>query len=79
LVDGEEMDEISIDRMTEENDTSAPLEEICIMLCDRLIKEQGIDCAARESGFAWVEGKVLRHVLPSTGEMPVLQEDDLSP
>jgi hypothetical protein len=70
LVDGEEMDEISIDRMTEENDTSAPIEDICIMLCDRLIKEQGIACAEPGAGFAWVEGKVLRHVLPSTGGVP---------
>ena len=39
LVEGEEEGEISIDRMTEENDTSAPLEAICVMLCDRLISE----------------------------------------
>jgi hypothetical protein len=47
LVDGEEMDEISIDSMTEENDTRAPIEAICEMLCDRLIIEQEIDCAER--------------------------------
>jgi len=35
-VDGTEGGETSIDRMTEENDTSAPLEDIIVMLCDRL-------------------------------------------
>ncbi len=65
LVDGEEMGEISIDRMTEENDTSAPIEAICVMLCDKLIAEQEIDCAEPEAGFAWVEGNRVRKVLPS--------------
>jgi hypothetical protein len=58
LVDGQEVEEASIDRMTEENDTSAPLEDICVMLCDRLIGEHDITCASPDSGFAWVEGKV---------------------
>ncbi|HET6378547.1 MAG TPA: hypothetical protein VFG05_09620 [Methylocella sp.] len=62
LVDGVEMGELSIDRMTEENDRSAPLEDICMMLCDRLIAEQNIDCASPGSGFTWVEGKVLAQV-----------------
>ena len=44
----EEGGEISIDRMTEENDTTAPLEEICQMLCDRLIPEREI--AVRDPG-----------------------------
>lgn len=65
LVDGEEMGEISIDRMTEENDTSAPIEAICVMLCDKLIIEQEIDCADPDAGFAWVEGNRVRKVLPS--------------
>jgi hypothetical protein len=39
LVDGEEMGEIFIDRMTEENDISAPIDAICAMLCDKLIAE----------------------------------------
>jgi hypothetical protein len=60
--DGEELEETSIDRMTEENDTSAPLEDICVMLCDRLIDEREIVCSAPESGFFWVEGKVLAQV-----------------
>jgi hypothetical protein len=34
--------EISIDRMTEEKDASAPIEVICEMLCDKLIAEQEI-------------------------------------
>jgi hypothetical protein len=58
LVDGEELEETSIDRMTEENDTSAPLADICVMLCDRLISERDIVCASPEAGFNWVEGKV---------------------
>lgn len=66
LVDGEEMGEISIDRMTEENDTSAPIEAICVMLCDKLIAEQQIDCADPEANLVWVEGKRVRDVLPST-------------
>jgi hypothetical protein len=65
LVDGEEMGEISIDRMTEENDTSAPIEAICVMLCDKLIAEMEIDCAAPGAAFAWVEGNRVRAVLPS--------------
>lgn len=65
IVDGEEMGEISIDRMTEENDTSAPIDAICVMLCDKLIAEQEIDCAEPEAGFTWVEGNRVRKVLPS--------------
>lgn len=62
LIDGEEWGEISIDRMTEENDTDAPIETICVDLCDRLIIEREINCAEPESGFTWVEGKVLAQV-----------------
>ncbi len=65
LVDGEEMGEISIDRMTEENDTSAPIDAICVMLCDKLIAEQDIQCADTSAAFVWVEGKRIRDVLPS--------------
>lgn len=65
LVDGEEMGEISIDRMTEENDTSAPIDAICVMLCDKLIVEQDIQCADPSAAFVWVEGKRIRDVLPS--------------
>lgn len=66
LVDGEELGEISIDRMTEENDTSAPIDAICVMLCDKLIAEQDIQCADPGAGFVWVEGQRIRDVLPST-------------
>jgi hypothetical protein len=59
MVDGEEGGEISIDRMTEENDTSAPLEAICVMLCDRLISEQGIACQYPDAGFAWRQGNIV--------------------
>jgi hypothetical protein len=65
FVDGEEMGEISIDRMTEENDTSAPIDAICVMLCNKLIA-QDIRCAAPDAGFAWVEGERIRDVLSST-------------
>jgi hypothetical protein len=65
LVDGEEMGEISIDRMTEENDRSAPIDDICVMLCDQLIASENIHCADPDAGFSWVDGKRLRDVLPS--------------
>jgi hypothetical protein len=65
LVGDEEMGEISIDRMTEENDRSAPIDAICVMLCDKLIVEQEITCADPAGAFVWVEGKRIRDVLPS--------------
>lgn len=65
LVDGEEMGEISIDRMTEENDQSAPIESICEMLCDKLIVSDEIACADPTAGFEWVERNRIRKVLPS--------------
>ena len=53
--DGMDGAEASIDRMTEENDKSAPLEDILVMLCQRLTP----DIAVRDphAGFAWREGK----------------------
>lgn len=66
LVDGEEEGEISIDRMTEENDTSAPIDAICVMLCDKLIAEQGVECLDPNGEFTWVEGKRVWEVPPST-------------
>jgi len=69
LVDGDAMAEISIDRMTAENDTRAPIEAICVMLCDRLIAEEGMDCADASAGFVWVEVMRVGDVPPSnTGE-----------
>ncbi|MGJ5181438.1 hypothetical protein ACQR16_32060 [Bradyrhizobium oligotrophicum] len=62
IEDGVEGDEISIDRMTEENDTSAPLEDIIVMLCDKLIPEAGIVCREPGGAFAWREGKVVYQV-----------------
>jgi hypothetical protein len=62
LIDGEEFGEISIDRMTEENDRDAPLEEIIIMLCDRLIPEREIVCADPEGGFSWRDTKPVFNV-----------------
>jgi hypothetical protein len=57
--DGSEGGEQSIDRMTEENDTSAPLEDIIVMLCDRLIEETAMAVRDPAGAFAWREGKVL--------------------
>lgn len=57
--DGMDGDEISIDRMTEENDTSAPIEDIIVMLCDKLIPERGIKCSNPEAPFAWRQGNVM--------------------
>lgn len=55
--DGDEGEETSIDRMTEENDTSAPIEEILMILADRLIPAiEGHDPSAP---FAWRETKAL--------------------
>jgi hypothetical protein len=54
--DGSEGSETSIDRMTEENDTNAPLEDIIVMLCDRLVPD--IDVAKPEGAFAWRQGNV---------------------
>ena len=65
LVDDEEVAEISIDRMTEENDTTAPIDAICVMLCDKLIADESIECADPDAGFAWVDAKTLHDVLPS--------------
>ena len=48
ILDGEEGGETSVDRMTEENDTSAPLEA-----------KQGIECQDPSAGFAWREGKIV--------------------
>ena len=56
MEDGEEMGEISIDRMTEENDTSASIDVICVELCDRLIVEREINAKAKddpEGVFTW--------------------------
>jgi len=47
----EEFGEMSIDRMTEENDTEAPIEQICIDLCEKLISEREIQCANPSAGF----------------------------
>jgi hypothetical protein len=62
MEDGEEGGEISIDRMTEENDTSAPLEDICVMLCDRLIPERKIEVQNPDGAFAWRQGKIVFEV-----------------
>lgn len=57
--EGVEGGEISIDRMTEENDTSAPLEEILVMLCDKLIPEREIKVQDPSAPFAWRKGNVV--------------------
>lgn len=60
--DGVEGGEISIDRMTEENDTSAPIEDILVMLCDKLIPERDINVANPDGAFSWRDGKVMFEV-----------------
>ena len=60
--DGVEGGEISIDRMTEENDTSAPIEDILVMLCDKLIPEREIAVGNPDGVFAWRDGKVVFQV-----------------
>ncbi|WP_315780329.1 hypothetical protein [Bradyrhizobium sp. SZCCHNPS1003] len=67
--DGVEGGEISIDRMTEENDTSAPLEDVIVMLCDKLIPEAGIVCREPGGAFAWREGKVVYQVHDGVQEL----------
>lgn len=47
--------EISVDRMTGQNDTSAPIEDILIMLCDKLMPD--IEAAEPAAGFAWRDGR----------------------
>jgi len=54
---GVEGGETSIDRMTEPNDKSAPLEAILVMLCERLVPD--IPVRDPNASFAWREGKVL--------------------
>ncbi|BAM89045.1 hypothetical protein S58_30450 [Bradyrhizobium oligotrophicum S58] len=62
IEDGVEGGEISIDRMTEDNDTSAPLEDIIVMLCDKLIPESGIACRNPNGPFAWRQGNIVYNV-----------------
>jgi hypothetical protein len=45
--------ETSIDRMTEPNDTAAPLQDIIVMLCDRLIEERGLAVSDPDDPFDW--------------------------
>ena len=59
MIDGEEFGEMSIDRMTEENDTDAPIEQICIDLCEKLIPEREIQVADPSAGFKWRDVKPL--------------------
>lgn len=53
---GVESEETSIDRMTEENDKSAPLEDILVMLCERLIPDIAGHDPSRP--FTWRDGDV---------------------
>jgi hypothetical protein len=79
LIDGEEFGEMSIDRMTEENDTEAPIEQICIDLCDRLIIEREINAKAKDDpagAFTWndAQGKIAFQVHKGLQD----QESDLA-
>lgn len=59
IEDGVEGGEISIDRMTEENDTTAPIEDILVMLCDKLIPQSEIKVQTPGAPFAWRQGNVV--------------------
>jgi hypothetical protein len=50
--------EISIDRMTEEDDTSALLQDTIVMLCHRLILERSIDVRDPNGPFSWRHSNV---------------------
>jgi hypothetical protein len=54
--DGTEGFEHSIDRMTEPNDTSAPLQDIIVMLCDQVIADRGIKVSDPGAPFEWRQG-----------------------
>jgi len=54
---GVEGGETSIDRMTEANDKSAPLEDILVMLCERLTPD--IDVRDSKAPFVWRKGDVV--------------------
>ena len=60
--DGTEGFEAAIDRMTEPNDTGAPLEEIIVMLCDRLIEERGLRSSDPGAPFAWCQSGIRHEV-----------------
>jgi hypothetical protein len=60
--DGREGPEVSIDRMTEPNDSNAPIEAIVALLCDRLIEERGMTVSDLTGPFAWIEGNIKREV-----------------
>ena len=53
--DGTEGPDASIDRMTEPNDGNAPLEDILVMLCDRLVEDRGMTVSDPGDRFAWME------------------------
>jgi hypothetical protein len=56
--DPTEGNETSIDRMTEPNDTAAPLQDIIVMLCDRLIEDRAMTVSDPSEPFAWRQGGV---------------------
>jgi hypothetical protein len=58
-VDGQGVEggETSIDRMTEANDTTAPLESILVMLCERLTPD--IEVRDPNAPFVWRKGNVV--------------------
>ena len=64
----EEGGEISIDRMTEENDQTAPIEDIIMMLCDQLIPERGIQVSDPGGKFAWRKMNAVYDVHDGTQE-----------
>ena len=60
--DGIEGFENSIDRMTEPNDTSASVQDIIVLLCDRLIEERGLRVSDHGEPFAWCQSAIRHEV-----------------
>lgn len=58
LDDNEEGPEISLDRFEDHaNDPNQPLDEVLVMLVDKLFKEQDLIPSAPDEAFAWIESK----------------------
>jgi hypothetical protein len=63
LEDDEEGSEISLDRFEDAaNNPEAPIEEVLVMLVDRMRVEHGLSAAQADGAFTWSEGKVRARV-----------------
>jgi hypothetical protein len=59
--DGRQGFETSIDRMTEPNDPDATLQDVIVMLCDRLIADRGMSVSDPGEPFVWRQAADTRH------------------